>query len=273
MAGGKGQVFDRRLLVSGADLAVARRLVVAGATLAPGALALLVTYPSTPLRTVAGLFFLLLLVPALQVVAGVFAGWRAAATMGGITSALTLWQMAGPPPRLVGQPVQWPASFTTASQQFRSTLQPPAWSRAVHALRGGGQARLFVCRGRGSTDDLDIRFDGRTLTVAQRPTNSDCWLQLSIPPDALPASTAPATVIIQPKPEYFQVPEADRTVLIGGWTRPLSLGGRSGGAALLDSGAWRTDDLSPGVPEVQFGRYFVEVRVTDAAGRLVELWY
>lgn len=273
MAGRRNEARGWRSLMFGASPEDARRLAVAGATLVPGALALLATYPATPLRTVAGLFFLLLLVPALQVVTGVFAGWRAATAVGGVTSALTLWQMTGPPPPLVGQPVQWPASFTTAGQQFRATLQPPARSQAGRTLRDGGQARLFVCRARGSTDDLDIRFDGRALAVAQRPTNSDCWLQLRIPPDALPAGATPATVIIQPKPQHFLTSDAERTVLIGGWTRPPSLGGRSGGAALLDGGAWRTDDLSPGIPDAQIGRYFVEVRVTEAGGRLVELWY
>src|SRR4051794_10714780 len=135
-------------------------LVTVGAGAAPAALALALTAGRAPLRTLAGLFFLAALVPALQLVAGAFFGWPAALATGIAVAALTLWQTFTPPRPMVVQPTQWPAGFTAPDQSYQSTLRPPPGARAAAALQGGGRATLGVCLARGTGEDLEVLFGG-----------------------------------------------------------------------------------------------------------------
>ena len=54
---------------------------------------------------------------------------------------------------------------------------------------------------------------------------------------------------------------------------PRPTAARSGGARFFDGAAWTDADLSPSEPGVQAGRYFVELRIADAAGTVREVWY
>lgn len=238
----------------------------------PAVLALLLTASQAPGRTIAGVYFAVLLIPALQVLAGAFFGWPAALGTGALLAALTVWQVSGPPPPLEAEPVQWPFAFTAANQQVKVTLAPPPRSAIARVLAEGGDARLFLCSTKGSTEDWQISFDGRTLPVVARPSTSNCWLQLRVIAETLPPNGSPAEVIVQPRGGALP-PEAERSVLVGGWTQPAAQGGRSGGAAFFDGTRWRTDSLSPIVEQPQTGRYFVELRAFSAAGALEELWY
>jgi hypothetical protein len=238
-----------------------------------GGAALSATYFQAPLRTIVGLYFLAALVPALQLIAGAFLGWRAAAVSGLAIAALTAWQVIGPPPVLSVQPTQWTANFTAADQQYRATLLPPPHTRAAVALQHGGKATLQLCLARGTGEDLDIRLQGQSLAAVALPNTSNCWLRLAVPSELLPAaSPAPLVVTITPKPASLAAAD-QRSTLIGGYTRLAGQGGRSGGAEFFDGREWQRDDLAPLVEGQQQGRLFVELRALDALGNVVEVWY
>ena len=59
-------------------------------------------------------------------------------------------------------------------------------------------------------------------------------------------------------------------ILILGGTRFV---GRHIVEARLPDHTWTDADLSPLEPGVQAGRYFVELRIADAAGAVREVWY
>lgn len=224
----------------------------------------------TPERAASGFYFSVLVLPALVWIAGVFWGRRAAVGTGLVLAVLSLANALSPPRPLLTQPVQWAVGFTAADQALRATLAPPPRSHVAEILAGGGSATLFVCRGRGTTDDLEILAGGDGLGVIARPTASFCWLQLQVPPERLAGGSLEVT--IRPRPGTG-IRESGPTVLVGGYTRPIGDGGRSGGAAFFDGASWRTDDLSPSEAGPQAGRYFVELRLADAAGRVQEIWY
>ena len=249
-----------------------RPLVVAAAPVLVAAAALLVTAPAAPLRTLTGLFFLVVLVPALQALAGAFAGWGGAIAVGLVAAALTVWQVALPPRPMEAQPVQWTTAFTAPDQEYRAAMQPPPKSRAAEALRRGGQALVGICLSRGAGGDLDVRLDGRPLTVLRPPAPSYCWLELDVPRGAVPDPPKPVEVSLRPKAGTLP-PSGERTNVIGGYTRPPERGGRSGGVVFFDGQRSRSDDLSPLDEGQQQGRLFVELRILDAAGRVVEVWY
>jgi hypothetical protein len=242
----------------------------------PAILALLATAPHAPLRTLAGVYFAIAVVPALQLAAGAFFGWRAALALGAAVAALTVWQGAGPPRPLVIQPVQWPAGLASPDQQLQATLVPPARPRAARTLAAGGTATLVVCLERGTADDLDILVAGRAVPIVRRPAAPPCWLQFAVPPDLVPEGAAALTVTVRAAAHAHGAafPEAgQRTTLVGGYTRLQGQGGRSGGGRFFDGARWRTDDLSPLAEGPQTGRYLVELRIVDTAGRFVEVWY
>jgi hypothetical protein len=247
-------------------------LVLAGSGSVPAALALALTAGRAPARAAVGIYFLVALVPALQVLAGAFFGRPAALATGAAVAALTIWQVVGPPRALVVQPTQWPAGFTAPEQQYGAALFPPPAARAAEALARGGKAVLGVCLGRGNGDDLEVLVRGQRITASKRPAPSYCWLEFSVPAGALPQPPAPLDVLVRPL-DGALAPPAERSVLVGGYTRPRPSGGPSGGAQFFDGARWQTGDLSPLADGTQQGRLFVELRVFDAAGRFVEVWY
>lgn len=224
----------------------------------------------TPERAVSGFYFSVVVLPALTCIAGAFWGRRAALGTGIVLAVLSLINALSPPRPMLTQPVQWVVGFTASNQALRATLAPPPRSRSAEIVGARGSATLFVCRGRGTTDDLEILAGGAGLRVIARPTASFCWLQLEVPPERL--GGGPLEVTIRPRPQYG-AGESGPTILVGGYTRPTGNGGRSGGAAFYDGATWRTDDLSPTAAGPQAGRYFVELRLADAAGRAQEIWY
>src|SRR5690349_3117769 len=74
---------------------------VAGLALLPAAVAVIAAAARAPLRASAGLYFLVVLVPGLQIIVATFLGWRAAAVSGALISALTVWQVVATPRALV----------------------------------------------------------------------------------------------------------------------------------------------------------------------------
>jgi hypothetical protein len=229
--------------------------------------------PGASARAGAGAYFLVVLVPAIQLVLWTTLGWRASLLAGGAVALLTLTQAILPPRPLVSQPGRWTAGFTAPEQALRATLAPPPRSVAGRLLASGGTATLFVCRDRGPADDLDVRLEGHPLTVVRaRPTEWSCWLQLAVPRDFLPSTPSAVEATLRPDRERW-TGGGQRTSLAGGYTRPPSQGGRSGGAAFFDGAAWITVDLSPVEPEAQTGRYYVELRIADHTGSVREVWY
>ena len=234
---------------------------------------LLFAIPATPARALAGLYFALVLVPALQAALWAFWGWRASLALGVTVAALVLAQTALPPRPLVSQPARWSVSLTALDQALHSRLAPPPGSRAPEILAAGGAATLHVCRHQGDPEDLRIEAGGVRLTsVSARPSEWSCWLQLAVPSPLLPDPPAPLDVALTPDPVRWPA-SASRPSLAGGYTRPPAAGGQSGGARFFDGQAWHSADLAPFEPGAQPGRYYVELRITDAAGRVREVWY
>ena len=149
---------------------------------------------------------------------------------------------------------------------------PPPAARAAEALQRGGKAVLGVCLGRGNGDDLEVLVQGHRFPPSKQPAPSSCWLEFAVPAGALPQPPGPLDVLVRPSAGALS-PAPERSVLVGGYTRPRTAGGQSGGAQFFDGARWQTDDLSPLAEGPQQGRLFVELRVFDAAGRFVEVWY
>lgn len=234
---------------------------------------LLAGIPAAPTRALAGLYFALVLVPALQVALWAFFGWRASLALGVSFAALILAQTVSPPRPLDSQPARWSVNLTSADQELRSSLAPPQGSRAPKLLAAGGAATLHVCRHQGDPEDLRIELRGVPLTtVTARPSEWSCWLQLAVPPQLLPDPPAPLEVSLAPHPERWPA-SSPRPSLTGGYTRPAAAGGQSGGARFFDGQTWHSADLAPSEPGAQAGRYFVELRVSDRAGQVREVWY
>jgi hypothetical protein len=215
----------------------------------------------------AGAFFLLVLIPALQVALAAFFGWRAAVGLGLAAFGLSLRLIFGAPPPLEAQPVTWPAGFDSPDQRLRATLVRPPHSRAAELLSSGASARLFVCRTAGEIEADMLSIAGTTPQLLRAASSVDCWSQFLVTPSVITPATTTLDVSVQP-------PSGQATaVLTGGYTRPRAQGGRSGGGAFFDGQRWRNDDLSPIAPGAQVGRYFVELRFVDAGGHVREVWY
>src|SRR5262245_33279993 len=174
---------------------------------APLALALIVviaTWPAAPRRGVAALYFTLLFLPGFQAAAWAFWG-RAGALTVGVTLALLTWVLVVLPHRaLETQPVQWAGGFSAADQVLRSSLHQPRPSHAAEILGAGGTARVFICIARGSTDDLEIQLNDEALQTVARPSAWSCWLELTVPPDHVPAPGRAAEVTIRPRPQLWR---------------------------------------------------------------------
>jgi hypothetical protein len=236
---------------------------------------LFLALPSPPpaARGPSGLYFLLVLVPALQLGVGTFLGWRASLVAGLAVAGLTGAQSLLPPRPAATQPVRWSVAFASPEQALVARLTPPPGSRAPSIVAAGGTATLHVCRHQGPVDDLLFDLQGAALAeVTARPTQWSCWLQLAVPAAILPTPAAPLEVTVRPDPRRWDS-GAPRPTLDGGHTRPPASGGRSSGARFFDGVSWQADDLSPTDPGPQTGRYYVELRVADAAGRVREVWY
>jgi hypothetical protein len=224
-------------------------------------------------RAAAGLYFAVVLVPAIQVLLWIFGGWRASLAAGVAVALLTGWQAIAPPRTLVTQPTQWKVAFGEPDQALRSRLNPPPGARAAALLASGGSATISVCRTQGPADDLQVSLGGAVLTeVKAEPGRWSCWLQLAVRPEQIPSRPAPVEVVVRPNRQTWEN-GGPAAVLTGGYTRPEAEGGRSGGAQFFDGVAWTDADLSPSDPGVQAGRYFVELRIADAAGTVREVWY
>jgi hypothetical protein len=253
-----------------------RLVILVAAGVLPLLLVLWLTRSQAPLRSAAGIYFGLVLVPGLQLLLGAFFGPRVALAAGLLFATLTAWQVIGPARPVEMQPIHWYTGFGAPSQELRAGLAPPPSSQAQRLLTRGGAATLFVCLSKGSGDDLEVRFEGEPLSsILRRPTAGDCWLQLEVPADRLPPPGRAAEVRLRLREGSAEEVTGGNAevVLIGGYTRPRTQGGRSGGAAFFDGSAWQADDLSPIEIGPQGGRYFVELRITDAGGQIREVWY
>jgi hypothetical protein len=234
---------------------------------------LLAGIPAAPTRALAGLYFAVVLVPALQAALWAFCGWKASLVLGAAVAALILGQTVLPPRSLVSQPARWSVSLTSADQVLHSRLVPPPGSRAPALLGARGAATLHVCRHQGDPEDLRIELGGARLTaVTARPSEWSCWLQLAVPSRLLPDPPAPLDVTLRPDPDRWPA-SAPRPSLAGGYTRPAAAGGQSGGGRFFDGQAWHGVDLAPFESGEQRGRYYVELRITDGGGRVREVWY
>jgi hypothetical protein len=262
---------------AGFGAALARRpgrpLALHGAVALSTVLLLLLPSPAGAARAAAGVYFAIVLVPAVQVLLWIFAGWRASLALGVSVALLTGYQTVAPPRALVSQPTQWRVTFGGPDEALRSRLNPPPVSRAAALLSAGGSATVNVCLHRGAADDLQISLGGAALTeIKARPGQWSCWLQLAVRPDQIPAPPAPLEIVVRPAGGRWAA-GGQPAILTGGYTRPATAGGQTGGAQFFDGGAWTGADLSPSDPDAQTGRYFVELRVADAGGVVREVWY
>ncbi len=187
---------------------------------------------SVPGRTAAGIYFSLILLPALQVAGGAFWGRRGALAAGTALAGLTLAGMALPARPMAVQPVQWVAGFATPQQALRAVLAPPPGSRATRLLAAGGSATLYICLERGSTDDLEILLDGHPLPVVARPPPPPSGLPRGVAPPRVPPPgprlDTRRAVTGRPHPQRWSAADSGATTLIGGYTRPRASGGLSG---------------------------------------------
>lgn len=228
--------------------------------------ALAVTAHAAPARTVAGGFVSVTVVPAAQILVGVFLGRRAAFGVGAAVTVLTILLVVGPPPRLALQETQWQLTMTGPQLVAQTILARPPRSSGIDAMPAGARAEIFVCLPVGDASDVEVRMNDVELRALPPTFPAQCWKQFSVPLDAIAGA-----------PDTLEVSVAARhgaeVVLTGGYTRPRAEGGQSGGAVLLAAGGETRGDLSPTAPGNQVGRFFVELRVFGADGQLVEIWY
>jgi hypothetical protein len=233
--------------------------------LLPSAAALALTSRAAPLRTSTGLFFTLTIVPVVQMLAASFFGWRPALGVGAAAAALIVWLCLGAPPEVTQQDPRWVAALPPSDYAARSSLAPPSRPRAARVLTAGGSAVLFVCA-LGESPELEVRLAGHPLSPVDVPLPGPCWRPFAVPPELVRATNSTPL-------ESFVAARSSPVEVVGGYTKPREHGGQSDGAALIAGQQVRLDDLSPSTPGAQTGRYWVELRIFDASGRLVEIWY
>ena len=219
----------------------------------------------SPARAVAGAFMTLTVVPVMQAMAVAFWGRPAALAVGVLVAALTVALVVGPPPEVALPDTRWRVALDDPAIVAHVTLAPPVRSRATQVLTGGGTARLLVCLARGEGADVETKLNGVALRVSESP-GGDCWNRYDVPGSILTGSLSAAEVMLAGR-------RPGAAELVGGYSRRRPSGGGPGGAALLVAGRVEKVDLSPTAPGVQSGRYFVELRIFDADGRLVEIWF
>ena len=225
---------------------------------------LAVTASAAPARATAGAFATLTVMPALQALVAAFFGTRAALAVGATVALLTMGLVLGPPPALAVPEIQWRAALGGSDVLAVSTLAAPRSSAAAEALRNGGRALLYVCLSRGGPDDVEVRLSEVPLAHEGVSSPGECWQTYAVPAATVKSEPLEATVKARP---------GASAELVGGFSRRRPGGEAPGGAALLIGGRRERIDLSPTTPGTQTGRFFVELRVFAAHGRLVEIWF
>ena len=194
---------------------------------------LLATVGVAPARTAAGAFVTLVVVPALQALAAAFFGRWAAVAVGGGVALLTLALVAGPPPEVHLPPSQ---RLVPLSAPLSARLAPPPAAAAQRVVAEGGRALLFVCLSRGDAADLTVTLADAQLREAPVPgAGAGCWKRFEVPGLILLGGTGPKEVTVAPL---------------------------NGNAV----------DLVAGYSPARGERLFLELRVFNRDGRLVEIW-
>ena len=234
---------------------------------------LLVRAPEFPVRTLFGIFFVVLFVPVASIAATTAGGLRAAFAVSGMMLALTLAQALLPvQPADLAWP-EWSVALDRSEVRARHRLALGQGASSARVLEQPGIALyLYISAELPSGTALNVFWDGRLLgQLRGRPqVSGGAWLWYRLPvPGSIIRNQTTWEIIVAPaasttgngSPRLGAVP----------YYRPPGAGMHA--SALLGEQDQYIVDLDPATPGSQQGRWLIELRAQDQDNQVLAVWY
>ena len=234
---------------------------------------LLVRTPTFPVRTLFGVFFVVLFVPVASIAVAAAGGVRAAFAVSGVVLALTLAQALLPVRQADLTRSSWDVALDRSEVRARHRLALGQSAASARVLEQPGiTLYLYISAELPSGTALNVFWDGRLLGQLQgRPQISGgAWLWYRLP---VPWSTVRNRTEWEIAVAPAQSTEGSSSPRLGAvhYFRPPGAGAHA--SALLDGQGQYIVDLDPATPGNQPGRWLIELRAHDPDNQVLAVWY
>ena len=234
---------------------------------------LLVRAPTFPVRTLFGIFFVVLFVPVASIAAAAAGGLRAAFAVSGVVLVLTLAQALLPVRQADLARPSWEVALDGPEVRARHRLALGQSAASAGVLdKPGTTLYLYISAELPSGTALNVFWDGRLLGQLQgRPQISGgAWLWYRLPvPWSTVRNRTEWEVVVAPA----QSTEGNGSPRLGAahYFRPPGAGARA--SVLLGGQGQYVVDLDPDAPGNQPGRWLIELRAHGQDNQVLAVWY
>ena len=234
---------------------------------------LLVRTPTFPVRTLFGVFFVVLFVPIASIAAAAAGGMRAAFAVSGVVLLFTLAQALLPVRQADLVRPSWEVALDgpEVRASHRLALGQSA-SKAGALEQPGTTLYLYISAELPSGTALNVFWDGRLLGQLQgRPqVSGGAWLWYRLP---VPWSTVRNRKVWEVIVVPVQSAEGNGSPRLGAVPYFRLPGTGAHASTLLDGQDRYIVDVDPDTPGRQPGRWLIELRAHDQDNQVLAVWY